>query len=464
MQGAFVSKNHYKSIAYTRRWSSTRPNHSASEKLFADAAKEENEEELPSKSQLLSILERKDENWTGEESMQDAVLRMLVDKYKPARTGATRTADVKLKHAPPKVSSAPIGSEDYFRAVESSKTTPTIKSTTPTPSSALSTAPIQRSPGSWADVPLIASTPGHRPWHTEFKVPSHERASIKLASFPTRSSASSPADQATLNLEKEARKRFEQVGKLHRARESTLDYKLGAGKKSSTGGGSRPNLVSVKGWGGLVEDRIERARVAGLFKTVKGRGKPLVRSVDESNPFIAREEFLMNRIVQRNGASPPWVELQQNLDIAVQTFRDVLRQSWTRQAVRKLTTENPSHVLVDLTVDSIKALRDPSWVSRQQSYHDVATNDLNALVRKYNGIAPYAVRRPYYSRESEIARLYEDCAEDVLRELRQRFGEQDLAADGLPVLKIPDGVPLRLRDLWRYLVERVVEWITGRKH
>jgi len=47
-----------------------------------------------------------------------------------------------------------------------------------------------------------------------------------------------------------------------------------------------------------------------VFKNVKGRGKPLARSVDESNPFIAREEFLMNRIVQRNGATPPWVDVQ----------------------------------------------------------------------------------------------------------------------------------------------------------
>ena len=30
----------------------------------------------------------------------------------------------------------------------------------------------------------------------------------------------------------------------------------------------------------------------------------------EKNPFVSREEFLMNRIVQRNGAAPPWVELQ----------------------------------------------------------------------------------------------------------------------------------------------------------
>ena len=35
-----------------------------------------------------------------------------------------------------------------------------------------------------------------------------------------------------------------------------------------------------------------------------------MRHIDESNPFIAREEFFMNRIVQRNGAAPPWVEVQ----------------------------------------------------------------------------------------------------------------------------------------------------------
>jgi Domain of unknown function (DUF1992) len=32
--------------------------------------------------------------------------------------------------------------------------------------------------------------------------------------------------------------------------------------------------------------------------------------MDERNPFISREEFLMNQIVQRNGVAPPWVENQ----------------------------------------------------------------------------------------------------------------------------------------------------------
>lgn len=55
---------------------------------------------------------------------------------------------------------------------------------------------------------------------------------------------------------------------------------------------------------------FQRAREAGLFNKVAGRGKPMARHIDEGNPFIGREEFLMNRIVQRNGAAPPWVEAQ----------------------------------------------------------------------------------------------------------------------------------------------------------
>ena len=55
---------------------------------------------------------------------------------------------------------------------------------------------------------------------------------------------------------------------------------------------------------------VKEARAQGRFGDTKGRGKPMVISNDEKNPFVGREEFLMNRIVQRNGAAPPWVELQ----------------------------------------------------------------------------------------------------------------------------------------------------------
>ena len=55
---------------------------------------------------------------------------------------------------------------------------------------------------------------------------------------------------------------------------------------------------------------VQKARQAGHFNNIKGRGRPIARTTEDKNPFIGREEFLMNRIVQRQGAAPPWVEIQ----------------------------------------------------------------------------------------------------------------------------------------------------------
>ena len=54
---------------------------SVSAKLFADAEAEEREEaQKSSKSSQVELLVNKQENWDGDERIQDTVLRMLVDK------------------------------------------------------------------------------------------------------------------------------------------------------------------------------------------------------------------------------------------------------------------------------------------------------------------------------------------------------------------------------------------------
>ncbi|KAF8076826.1 hypothetical protein FPV67DRAFT_1618780 [Lyophyllum atratum] len=366
---------------------------SASDKLFADAAHEEAEAK-PQKSSYLMRLENEHENWDGEERMQDAVLRMLVDKYKPLRTGAIQSADQKLKLTPPRVR----------------------------PDSQVVVTPTTPSTGSWATEPLLPSKENHQPWHTEFKVPTHVVSSIKHASFSTLPPQPSvkpvPVDDRARRREKQELKRTERAGRLATARESTLDYRLGIRGSGGTRGQINPG--SLKGWTSLVEDKIEKARKAGLFQNVKGRGKPLVSVMEESNPFIAREEFLMNRIVQRNGAAPPWVEVQGELDSAVATFREMLREAWVRRAVRMLTLSTPPALYHTFTLPYIRAFRDQEWEQRERSYHLFALEKLNALVRKYNGLAPYAVRRPYYIHDVEMEKLFEDAAEDIFHQLAER--------------------------------------------
>ncbi|KAI0313136.1 hypothetical protein OF83DRAFT_1086534 [Amylostereum chailletii] len=420
----------------------TSSDHRASSKLFQDSAREEAASQPQSKTPPAL---RESENWTGDERMEDAVLRMLVDKYKPLRAGTIRTAEDKLKQAPPSVLSAVPQLSD--ENLPSSTSTSTQEET----------SSLRRSTPYDPNVPLIPSIEGHRPWHTTFKVPSHATSNVKYGAIPTPTPrrAASPAsdlDEKTRRKERETLKRTQAAGRLTHARESTLDYRLGirSGQPKQgyvIAGGGRPNPASVKGWVGLVEERIERARQEGHFRVVKGRGKPIERQTDEGNPFIGREEFLMNRIVQRQGAAPPWVEVQGGLfflhcrfacvsnedvtgilelESALTSFRTVLRDSWTRRAIRMLTAQ-PRFDALSLTLADVQAHRDPEWEARERAYHDTAVGELNALVRKYNGLAPYAVRRAYYVLGVELEKVYEESGADVLEGVMRRVESGDEA-------------------------------------
>jgi DnaJ family protein C protein 28 len=211
----------------------------ASAKLFADAEQEEaearNSTGKPSISQIPQ-LQSQDENWTGDESIRDAVLRMLVDKYKPMRAGPLKTAETKLREAPPKV---------YTEAYRVDS--------------------VERSAQTWQEIankPLLPSVEGHKPWHTTYKVPSHTSASIKFGNLaPASESAPGVVDKGIKKTERVLAKRKEQAERLTRARESTLDYRLGL-KNGDRQLAARANPVSMKGWQALVEDKIQVGFVA----------------------------------------------------------------------------------------------------------------------------------------------------------------------------------------------------------
>lgn len=223
---------------------------SASDKLFDDAAREEAEAPSCSASSLTRVVYEQHENWDGDERIQDTVLRMLVDKYKPLRTGSIQSAEQKLNLSPPQL----LGGIP-LTAINTFPTTPNIN--------------LKPSGGSWATQPLLPSSEDHKPWHTTFKVPSHKVSSVKLADLPppissTRTSPQFSVDEHERKKERAAFKRTQQAGRLTEARESTLDYKLGV--KDARANAPRTNPVGLKGWTSLVEDKIEaNLLLTGLF-------------------------------------------------------------------------------------------------------------------------------------------------------------------------------------------------------
>jgi DnaJ family protein C protein 28 len=263
-------------------------NHSASTKLFADAASEETSLSSSSTRQRSATpvggaFDGPEEPWTGDESMQDAVLRMLVDKYKPLR-GEFVTADERLKRAPPSISTAsPVVfdgvdlDEDLGEAAPLTAHLVKARAAKAASISSATSASVSAAPGSasytplppsgaLANVPLLPSIEGHRPWHTTYVAPKHA-ASIKLGRIiPSSQSKSrkpnvieSGPDGKPLRKDVAKLRRRMQAVRLTTAREGTLDYKLGlrraAGLGSGGGGGGGANSIRV--WNSLVEERIE---------------------------------------------------------------------------------------------------------------------------------------------------------------------------------------------------------------
>ena len=225
---------------------------SASAKLFEDAKREEQEEkgEIERREQTMNALltSQGGRNWDGDEPIADAVLRMLVDKYKPLRSGTIITADEKLSKSAPTVRMGGIHPDTSLSSSEATRKEALITSNRPLAYPKVDPSkPLK-------DQPLLPTVEGHRPWHTNFTAPSHATTSIRIGNCEPVKSGPSPAlDEKTRKKEKENKRRFQTAFKLEGAKESVLDHQLGVKQQKRT----QANPITVKGWGSLVEERIE---------------------------------------------------------------------------------------------------------------------------------------------------------------------------------------------------------------
>ncbi|KAG8774481.1 hypothetical protein FRC12_001957 [Ceratobasidium sp. 428] len=406
----------------------------------------------------------KHENWDGDERVQDTVLRMLMDKYKPLRTGQIQTADEKLKASLPRVSSRPVNPSEESSGWSELESTIVHGGAFTEPRPSPSPEPTEQEP------------PGDPlpPWLVTFKVPSHAQASIKLGNFvstPPRPVTPSPFAKPTSGnplsarsrAERKAEKRFaEGAGRLDRARDSSLDYRAGVHGQGS-GGQMRPNPVSMRGWNALIEERIQHAKATGAFDKLEGRGKPFRRTADEMNPFVAREEFLMNRIVRKNDAAPPWVELQKDAEKATLQTRELLLGGWMRRALRIIPLSYSTAALEGLSSEAATRIRDAEWERLEEKFHDAAIREANDAIRRYNTVAPYAVRRPLLTRQAEMERCYASAGNLIVAGIRERLAEgghvQSAGDQDKPVLSDPSsgigwGLGRLLRNAVRQLYAR----------
>ncbi|KAI0970813.1 hypothetical protein F4678DRAFT_104275 [Xylaria arbuscula] len=67
-----------------------------------------------------------------------------------------------------------------------------------------------------------------------------------------------------------------------------------------------------------------------------------------------------------------------------------------------------------------KPFRDPDWLKTEQSYLELSIKNLNALTRSYNLMAPELAKKPYFSLERELDRCYADVAPLLADTIKER--------------------------------------------
>lgn len=248
------------------------PQSSAAAHILAQARVEE-ADFSPSSSISSRVFEnqRKDIPWTGEESIEDAVLRMLVDKYKPLRVPGHKR---KIQEPP---------SEPYSVA--------RYKPVTPPPEDEDTATRITDQ--SHPDYKWRPGDPPRYPWEHTFRGPESSASGPLVKSGVITQAPSIPTSKVP---------KGEVAARVFRARDASLDYRSGStdtakakvalgtkggrtayNKQRSSAEGYRPMPTSIKAWNSVIEERIELARQQGIFKNLKGHGKPMERDPNDTN-------------------------------------------------------------------------------------------------------------------------------------------------------------------------------------
>lgn len=119
---------------------------------------------------------------------------------------------------------------------------------------------------------------------------------------------------------------------------------------------------------------------------------------------------------------------------------------------------------------TLRRLTDLFLLCYDRAFHEVSIKSLNGIMQRYNGVAPYPVRRAPLRLAYELEQCFKHCATPIADELRKRLSG---APEKLPVMpekvdrKITGKIEEEIKEvddesMWRAL-RRVVTDVFGEK-
>ncbi|KAK8094361.1 hypothetical protein PG997_001046 [Apiospora hydei] len=182
--------------------------------------------------------------------------------------------------------------------------------------------------------------------------------------------------------------------------------------------------------GGSLQDQMRKARRYALAEEVHN---PRKRNVDQiSVPTNSTEDPVMVKIHQQLEAELAAESQMGHPDMASQTPQ-APSDSLTTTAAQD-PSSSPETPSPDEPPQQLEPLpppfRDPDWFEAEKSYMELAISNLNTITRSYNLMAPELAKKPYFSLDRELNNCYADVAPQLAEAIKERAARPSASSLG----------------------------------
>jgi hypothetical protein len=168
--------------------------------------------------------------------------------------------------------------------------------------------------------------------------------------------------------------------------------------------------------GGTLQEKMNRAVEYAKAEEIYN---PRKRNVDQiSVPTNATDD-------------PVMVNLRQEAPAAEQAASSADTASPSTE-LESADTASPSS---EPEISFTRPFRDPAWEATERSYMELAINNLNAITRSYNLMAPELVKKPYFNLQRELNNCFADVAPLLANEIKERASRPPPKNNGLSEVK-----------------------------
>lgn len=158
-------------------------------------------------------------------------------------------------------------------------------------------------------------------------------------------------------------------------------------------------------------------------RTIASRGGSLLEQMSRAEAYAASERLHNPRLrnvedIPISSAStddPVMVKMRQQIQ---QTHNDKIAAA---EAVAAATAEgSAAGQEKQEEVPLPPPFRDPEWEKTESSYMQLSIDNLNSITRAYNLMAPNLAKKPYFSLQRELMNAFADIAPQLANEIKER--------------------------------------------